>query len=172
MEVNVAGAGPDSSSVDSETLRIYEIGYHVLPSVKEEDVEKVVSSIRSSIEKQMGTFIAEGSPALVRLAYPITGVEAGKRIEFDRGYFGWLKFEAPIAAAQALAEELKQNKTILRHILFQTVREDTRAKLKAPTLREVRRTDVIKSSPKRDDEVSAPISEVDLDKALDVITAE
>ena len=66
---------------------------------------------------------------------------------------------------------LKANKSILRHIVFRTVREETRARLKTPTLREVKRTDTIKATPRRE-EGSAPVSEADLDKALSDITTD
>ena len=56
--------------------------------------------------------------------------------------------------------------------MFQTVREDTRAKMKAPQLREVKRTDVIRQVPKRIEETSAPVSEEELEKALSDITSE
>jgi hypothetical protein len=48
--------------------RVYEAGYHVVPTVAEGDVEKVVASIRSVIEKLGGHFIAEGAPSLLKLA--------------------------------------------------------------------------------------------------------
>lgn len=153
-------------------IRIYEIGYHISPAVKEDGIEKVVASIRGIVEKQGGNFIAEGAPSLTKLSYEISGQEGGKRIEYDRAYFGWLKFEAPSTAARILEEALKNDKSILRHIVFQTVREETRARLKAPTLREVRRTDTIKTTPKRENESSAPVSEADLEKALSEITSE
>ena len=153
-------------------VRIYEIGYHISPAVKEEDLEKVVASIRSVVEKQGGNFIAEGAPSMTKLSYEISGQEGGKRVDYDRAYFGWLKFEAPSTAAAVLEEALKADKTVLRHIVFQTVREETRAHLKAPTLREVRRTDTLKTTAKREEEVSAPVSEADLEKALQDITAE
>ena len=165
VEMNETGA-------DAGKLSVYEIGYHVSPSVKEEDVEKVVSEIRSSIEKAGGSFIAEGAPAMTRLSYEIPAVEGGKKVLFDRASFGWIKFEAPRDSAQELDSMLKLNKSLLRHILFETVREDTRAKIKMATLREVRRTDTIKSTPKRAEEVSAPVSEVDLDKAIEGLTSE
>ena len=57
-------------------------------------------------------------------------------------------------------------------MIFQTVREDTRAKMKAPILREVRRTDIIKAAPHRVEKSAAPISEVDLEKAIQDITTE
>jgi len=160
------------TDIEPGLSRIYEIGYHISPSVKEEDVEKTVAEIRKAIEKEGGTFIAEGAPAMTRLSYGMPGLEGGKNVEFDRAFFGWLKFEAPAQSAIILDQALKENNLIVRHIIFRTVREETRAHLRAPQLREVRRTDTIKSSPKRPEETSAPVSEVDLDKALEDITAE
>ena len=148
-----------AESTENEVItRIYEAGYHIVPTVKEEDVDKVVSSIRSEIEKLGGSFIAEGAPTLMKLAYSVDKREGEKHIAYDRGYFGWVKFEAPVAIADMLEETLKADANILRHIVFRTVREETRARMKAPTLREVKRTDTIRSSPRREEEVSAPIS--------------
>ncbi|MFA7309604.1 MAG: 30S ribosomal protein S6 [Candidatus Paceibacterota bacterium] len=160
------------SSDNEAILRIYEVGYLVIPTVAEENVEKVVGEIRGIIEKVGGSFIAEGAPTLTRLSYEMEAREGDKRVYHDRGYFGWLKFEAPTAVVPMLNDALKVNASILRHIIFQTVREETRARMKAPTLREVKRTDTIKTTARRDDEVSAPISEVDLDKALQDITTD
>jgi ribosomal protein S6 len=157
---------------DERVLRIYEVGYHIIPTVKEEDLEKIVATIRDIVEKAGGSFIAEGAPALTRLAYPMTAKEGDKKIEHDRGYFGWIKFEAPVAVAQTLDEALKHNPNFLRFMVFRTVREDTRAKMKAPVLREVKRTDTIKAAPRRAEESAAPVSEEDLEKALQDITAE
>jgi len=160
---------------DSDNItRVYEAGYHIVPTVKEEDVEKVVSSIRSEIEKLGGSFIAEGAPSLVKLAYPMDKREGEKHSEYDRGYFGWLKFESATNAASELANILKSNPQILRSIIFKTVREDTRAKFKAPQLREVKRTDTIKSSPRKAPETDEKgvVSEADLEKALETLTQE
>lgn len=162
----------NDSGAEEALVRIYEIGYHISPSVKEEDLEKVVGGVRSVIEKADGSFIAEGAPALTKLSYPITGRESGRKVEYDKGYFGWIKFEAGVASAKTLEESLKHNADVLRFILFRTVREDTRAKIKAPTLREVKRTDIIQAKPRRVEEESAPISEVELDKALQDITTD
>ena len=161
-----------NETVDAVALRIYEVGYHITPDTKEEELEKVVATLRAEIEKSSGSFIAEGAPSMMKLAYPIYLREGEKSVEYDRGYFGWIKFEAPIATAHTLEAFLKQNKSFFRFILFQTVREDTRAKMKAPQLREVKRTDVIKQVPKRIEETSAPVSEEDLEKALSDITSE
>src|SRR3989338_8100778 len=134
--------------------RIYEIGYTKGPTVKEEDVEKTVGSIRSEIKKARGSFIAEGAPSLMRLAYHMSVREGEKRLLHDRGYFGWIKIEGDISVAPLLEETLKKNENVMRFIVFRTVREDTRAKMKAPTLREVKRTDTIKTTPRRAEETS------------------
>lgn len=157
-------------------LRIYEIGYHIIPTVKEEDVEKIVGGIRSIIEKAGGSFIAEGAPSLIKLSYAMNAraKEGEKRVEYDRGYFGWIKFESGVVAISALNDALKLDGNILRFGIFRTIREDTRAKIKPATLREVKRTDVIKSTPRRapTEESSAPVSEAALEKAIQDITTD
>lgn len=157
---------------DGGLPRIYEVGYTIVPTVKEEDIEKTVGTIRAEIEKTGGSFIAEGAPSMVRLAYPMTAYEGGKRLLHDKGYFGWIKFEANVATAHALEAVLKRDERVLRSIVFRTVREDTRAKMKAPTLREVKRTDTIKTTRRRVEETAGPVSEEELEKALKDITTE
>jgi ribosomal protein S6 len=158
---------------EEKLVRVYEVGYTVVPSVKEEQLEKVVGSIRSGIEKAGGSFIAEGAPSLTRLSYEMSAHEGEKRMQYDRGYFGWIKFEATVDTVRLLDGVLKGDANIMRFIIFRTVREDTRAKYKAPTLREVKRTDTIKTTPRRpSEEEKGPVSEEELEKALQDITAE
>jgi len=158
-------------SADAVGMRVYEIGYHINPNTKEDELEPVVADIRGMIEKQGGKFLAEGAPSLTKLAYTIEVKENGKRVAYDRGYFGWIKFEAPVSAVAPLEAALKTNRDILRSVFFQTVREETRARFKSAPMREVKRGDVIKSAP-RNEEVAAPVSEADLEKALEDITSE
>lgn len=163
-------------AADEGVSRIYEIGYHIVPTVKEEDLEKIVGEARSIIEKKGGSFIAEGAPALTRLSYPIKAHRGtgDRRVLYDRGFFGWIKFEANVEIVTLLKDALKANSNFLRILVWKTVREDTRAKMKAPTLREVKRTDTIKAAPRRapSEKSKAPVSEEDLEKAIQDITAE
>lgn len=170
MSHAVADTTHDTSEHEVVT-RIYEVGYHIVPTVAEDNLDKVVGDIRALIEKANGTFIAEGAPILTKLSYDMEAREGDKYVRYDRGYFGWIKFEAPVATAHALESSLKTNPNVLRHIVFQTVREETRARIKAPTIREVKRTDTIRTTPRREEE-SAAVSEVDLDKALQELTDE
>jgi ribosomal protein S6 len=162
----------ETSEVET-ILRVYEAGYTIVPTVAEGDVEKVVTGIRSEIEKIGGSFIAEGAPSLIKLAYSIDKREGEKHIKYDRGYFGWIKFEAGTATAKVLMDALNANPSILRSIVFKTLREDTRAKFKAPQLREVKRTDTIKAAPRKaESEEKEAVSEADLEKALETLTQE
>lgn len=158
--------------IDTDEARIYEVGYHIIPTVEEADLESIVGGIRAIIERSGGSFIAEGAPENIALSYPISIRENGRHAEYDRAYFGWLKFEAPGTSAVALDAALKTNKEILRHIVFRTVREDTRARIKLGHLREVRRTDTLKPALRRTDEVVAPVSEAEIDKAIEELTTE
>lgn len=154
--------------------RVYEAGYHIVPTVAESEVEKVVGAVRLEIEKMGGSFIAEGAPSLLKLAFSMDKREGEKHVAYDRGYFGWLKFEGSTESAVKLAAILNSNKDILRSIVFKTLREDTRAKFKAPTLREVKRTDTIKAAPRKAPEAAEKeaVSEADLEKALETMTQE
>jgi ribosomal protein S6 len=98
---------------------VYEAGYHISPLVKEEDIEKIVSEIRSVVEKGGGSFIAEGAPALMKLAYEIEGREGSKKHFFDRGYFGWLKFESSSETADTLTRSaLEKHASVFRSMVF------------------------------------------------------
>ncbi len=163
------GSKNDSSESGS---RVYEVGYHIIPTVKEESIEGVVASIRAIIEKAGGSFIAEGAPVLMKLSYAMTAREGDKNVQYDRGFFGWIKFEAPVEVTEALDEALTADRNILRFIVFRTVREETRARMKIPTLRDVRRTDAIKAPARHIEDTSVAVSEVDLDKAIETLTTD
>jgi ribosomal protein S6 len=163
----------DSHEEKEIVTRVYEAGYHIVPTVAEGDVEKVVAGIRSEIEKFGGNFISEGAPNLIKLAFSMDKREGERLIGYDRGYFGWIKFEASTDSAAALTTALNSNPAILRSMVFKTLREDTRAKFKAPQLREVKRTETIKAAPRKAEGAEKEeVSEVDLEKALETLTQE
>lgn len=159
-------------SVQTELKRVYEVGYTIAPSTGEENVEKVVDAVRSAIEKLGGSFIAEGAPSLIRLAYPISVHEAGRRVAYERGFFGWIKFESAASAANELDDALKRNAALMRYIIFKTVRGDTRTNIRVPVLREVKRSDTLRTAPRYAGEPSTPVSEEELEKALQDITTD
>jgi len=166
-------APQDSPANAVEGVRVYEVGYHILSTVKEEDVEGIVLMIRKEIEKIGGSLISEGAPQSIKLSYTMTVNKGGKNVHYERAYFGWIKFECDAGNVPALNEMLRSDKNVLRYIIFKTVREDTRMVARPRMLREIKRTDTITSTPKKgaeDEKVGEEVSEKDLDKALEDIT--
>ena len=161
----------DHSDLAEDTVRrVYEVGYHIVPTVKEEDVETVLSTIRGSIERSGGVFISEGAPTNIRLSYPMTVHNRGKNVDYDRAYFGWIKFESSPESARVLEDALNHDTEILRSIVFRTLRTDTRAHIKMAPLREVKRTDTLKSVNRPEE--SAAVSDADINKAIEELTTE
>ncbi|MAZ67439.1 hypothetical protein CL652_01565 [bacterium] len=159
---------------DSKEMQVYELGYHILPTVVADDLEGEVGKLRSAIEKRGGSFIAEGTPEIVSLAYPMFVNYGGKQTKYERAHFGWMKFEMDREQAVALREEdLSRNSLLLRYTLFKTTREETRAQLQteqSTILREVKTTGILEK--KHEAEEGGEVSEEALEKTIDELVGE
>ncbi len=155
---------------------VYELGYLIPSSVQETETEAVVNSIREAISTHNGSFIAEGSPQSIKLAYTMALSEAGKNLKFDRAYFGWIKFELAPEHLSVVETLLRTHKQVLRSIVFKTVREETRTSVRQSLLREVKRTDTIasrKSTKPAEEKTSAgEVSEEQLNAAIETLVSE
>lgn len=171
-EVKETSVEDTAEETTAEDVRVYEVGYHILPTVQEEELESVVASIRETIDRVGGSLIAEGTPQNMKLAYTMYVSEGGKKTSFDRAHFGWIKFEGEAQTAVALKTALDSNANMLRFLIFKTVREDTRASVRPMTLREVKRTDTIKTTARKPDEKGGEVSEEALDKSIEELIAE
>ena len=164
-------------AIAEDVTHVYELGYHMLPTVAAESVDAEVQKVRSAIEKRGGSFIAEGTPEMHTLAYPLYVNNGGKKTKYERAHFGWVKFEMHPSEAVALKEEdVDTNANILRSILFVTTREETRAQLQtaeAGVLREVATTGTIKKQEAPDSkEAVGEVSEEALEKSIDDLVGE
>ncbi len=119
----------NSQERDPELFDVYELGYHILPTVPEADLSSKVEEIYELLKEHGAEIIMEGEPKLIKLAYTMIVPKGGHNEKYDEAYFGWVKFEAPKSEIPNLQKELKLNQNILRFILFKTVREDTRAQV-------------------------------------------
>lgn len=109
---------------EAET-QVYEIGFHIVPSVDEGNLGAEMDSIKSLIESNGGTFIAEEFPKNITLAYTIVKNIEGKIKRFDNAYFGWIKFEMKTDSILNVKEEIDLNKEVLRYLIIKTVKEST-----------------------------------------------
>ncbi len=105
--------------------RIYELGYHLVPTLSEEQIPGVSGAVRGMIERISKDIIAEELPVFIDLAYTIVKTVDHKNKRFDEAYFGWVKFEGSPAGIAELEEGLKKDENVLRYLIVKTIRENT-----------------------------------------------
>jgi ribosomal protein S6 len=109
----------------TDESQVYELGFHIIPTVPEENLAGEVSGIKDPIEKLKGSFISEEFPRNIALAYTMDKTIAGKKQRFNNAYFGWVKFRLDPGHLKEIKESADANENILRYILIKTVAEDT-----------------------------------------------
>src|SRR5690348_14619691 len=102
---------------------VYEVGFHVVPTVSEAEAKAVLERIKGALSKTDASVIAEEEPKRMTFAYRIERSVQGKREKYTEGYFGWVKFEADSEAIKPLEEMLRDDREVLRSILVHTTRE-------------------------------------------------
>jgi ribosomal protein S6 len=106
--------------------KIYEIGYHLLSSIAEENIPTEVEKIKVFLAKEKATIICEEAPKLRPLAYSIKKSFEGVYKTFDKAYFGFIKFELPEEGdIKAIDTALKNTMNVLRYLVIKTEREET-----------------------------------------------
>lgn len=104
---------------------VYEIGFHLIPLVTEDEVASHVSTIKSILDKAGAEIISEEAPTLIELAYEISKKVKGTKHEFGTGYFGWIKFETTSDKIAEIDEEVRDIEEVLRYIVVKTLPGDT-----------------------------------------------
>ena len=100
--------------------RLYELGYHLLPVIMEEELGGEVTALRDLVEKHGGQVVSQEMPKTVALAYPLPKIIASKRKYFDTAFFGWVRFEMLPQGVVALKDDLNGYEKILRFIIVKT----------------------------------------------------
>lgn len=106
-------------------MTVYELGYLLIPLVREDEIPGTVAALKETLSAHNATVFAEEAPALLELAYEMDKVLENKNKHFNTGYFGWMKFEAPSTDLPALKKKLDESNVLLRYILLKTVKENT-----------------------------------------------
>ncbi len=148
------------------TPKVYEVGYLLLPSLAEENLAQEVALIKAVVEKNNGTFISEDFPKLRNLTYTMSKLIDTKKQKFDKGYFGWVKFEVPATALVAIKATLEANPHVLRFLLINTVKENTLVVPKVLMPKKVEGEEA-QISPEDGGPVVAIASSEDIDKSIE-----
>ncbi len=174
------GAGPSTQADTAEKTPVYEVSFHLVPTLPEDGAAAVVDKIRKVLATpktgESAEIIAEGSPQRMHLAYVVERAAQGKREKYSEAYFGWIKFAPAGQAAlreipQALAEELRAMPEVLRYLIVETVREDISARLVRAVFTSDRLEGQTLKKPASAPEKSGEVSEEELDKSIEALVA-
>ena len=113
---------------------VYEVGYHLLPSVNENALEAEAAQIKSAVTKLGGEVLGERTPALINFAYALGKRVDGKLQKFSNGYFGWVAFSLTPGALKEIKEVLDAHENVLRYLIVKTSRDQVAAIMADPTL--------------------------------------
>lgn len=165
----------EDSTEEGET-QVYELGFHIVPSIEEADLAVEVDSIKALIEKNGGTFIGDELPKKIALAYTIAKDIDGKRRKFNSAFFGWMKFEMKTENIMNVKKEVDKNKNILRYLIIKTVKESTLAPKSALTAKEdtpkqIKRKPILKTEEKEKKE-GPKMTAAELDKTIEELIVE
>ena len=114
-------------------LRVYELGYHLVPTLPEEKIPEASGAVRGMVEWISKDIIAEELPVFIDLAYQVVKTVDHKNKRFDDAYFGFIKFEASPEGIAKLEEEIKKDDNVLRYLVTKTLRENTFISKKFPS---------------------------------------
>jgi ribosomal protein S6 len=154
--------------------KIYEVGYHLLSSIAEENIDAEVAKIKTYLSKEKAIIISEEAPKLRPLAYNIKKSFEGVYKTFDKAYFGFIKFELPEEGdIKTIDMALKNNMNVLRYLVIKTERENTMYSPKMTVFsdKEVKAKPVAEKAEMKK-EVEAPASAEEIDASIDALVSE
>lgn len=151
--------------------RIYELGYHLVPTLAVEQIPAASGAVRGMIEQISKDIIAEELPVFIDLAYTIVKTVEHKNKRFDQAYFGWIKFEANPEGIAKLEEGLKKDDNVLRYLVVKTIKENTFIAKKFVGAKVKEEEVVTEAEGEVVAESAAAPSEEAIDKAIDELVA-
>lgn len=116
-------------SINKEDMlvKVYELGYHLIPTLAEEEVPQYVNKIKDALDSYGAVIISEEMPKRMELAYTMNPSVKNKKQKFAKAYFGWIKFEVDTESANAFKKLIEDMDEVFRSLLIITVRENTMA---------------------------------------------
>lgn len=101
----------------------YEVGFLLIPTLSEDQVNSTVEGIRKAITSRGGAVSAEGAPQMRPLAYEMTKGTVGKKHKYKTAHFGWIQCTLASAEALPFRADLEKNTDILRFLFIRKDRE-------------------------------------------------
>jgi ribosomal protein S6 len=156
--------------VSGDEKRVYEIGYHLVPTLDERARGDAVDALRKAVEDRGGLILNEVYPELIDLSYEMTHDMLGKRHRFETAYFGWMFVELSGGEIPEIERYLQASEQILRALAVQTTREHALASTSYSFNKEgsfTLHTEEEEEVEDREEEDKGELSEEEVDKAID-----
>ncbi len=164
----------ETLSTKDGALKVYEIGYLLVSSVPTEKVADIATSLKDVLLKKPGKkaaeIISEETPELIELSYTMIKKIGTANQRFDRGYFGWIKFELSASEIEEVKKTFEMHPDMLRILLIITVKENTFLGKKAPESATVVATETLPIPGIVSPVIPASIE--DMDKSIDEMVKE
>ena len=148
--------------------KVYELGYLLVPTIKEEDVPFHYGNLKELISSFNGETISDDMPKMIGLAYPMQKVISNARHKFTTAYFGWIKFTMEAGQVLELKKSLDLEANIIRFLILKTVKENTIAAKRFVRGQTYKRPITKKNSENGN---ATPISKEEIDKEIDALVA-
>ncbi len=159
----------DKEVVEFQT---YELGYHLVPSLSEEDLALRVRELMEAVTAVGGKVLSEGVPQPCTLAYTMRRLRGGVWEKYDTSFFGWMRFEVSPEGMDALHEALAHNAHVIRSLMLKLegkalapVPEPRQAQPIA--LKEVAAEPKVLEAKRESEEEKGEVSEEELDKEIE-----
>jgi len=110
---------------NDQESKVYEIGYHLIPTIGDEAVSTESDKIKAFIAENGGEIISEGAAEPVELAYSISKTVKATKSSYTKAYFGWIKVTLAPEAVAKVKTALDASETVLRYLIASTVKEST-----------------------------------------------
>lgn len=105
-------------------LTVYELAVLLDPKLSESKAADKIAALGDIVAQESGAVLSSGEMIMRNLAYEITVKNEGKRRDFNKAYFNWIKFEQDPSILPAIETKLKADKHLIRHLIIKTTRED------------------------------------------------
>jgi ribosomal protein S6 len=157
-------------------MKLYEVGFHIVPSVNLDKVADEVEKIKKTLTNHKAEIVKEIETRLINLAYQMTKKILDSNLKFDKAYFGSITFNSTSANVELIKSELETNNNILRFLLIKTVDDIEHSTNKIPREKGDKNNaaevdDVVEETPVEATEVAIETDDVvvadDVDEAID-----
>ena len=158
------------SQASADERPVYEVSFHIVSGVGEENIAGVVEKIRAELKKADAEFISEQFPQKTTLAYTVERVSGGKREKYNEAYFGFIKFAVEREIIPVLQTMLRSFPEVLRFLVVETVREELVLPRRAVFTSDRLSGETIKK-PISTPEKGGEVSDEELDKSIEALVS-